>query len=85
MIPKRNIAHDFYQPDEPIVVSKCDRCEEEIYEGEICYEIPHRYRPICEDCINDVMVEEFENFDFSSQLEVVGGVMKTASDNEEGW
>lgn len=82
----KNVATDFYQPPDPIVVTRCDRCEEKIYEGETCYEIPNRYRPICEDCINDVMVEEFENFDFSSQLEVVGGVMKTASENdEEGW
>lgn len=84
MIPKRNIAHDFYQPDEPIVVSECDYCGAEIYDGEICYELPKIYHPVCKDCINEVLVNEFEDLDFSDRLEAAGGVKKIARDNEEG-
>ena len=81
-MPKRNIAHDFYQPDDPIVVSECDYCGAEIYEGETCYEIPGRYYPVCKSCINEIMVQEFENFDFSSRLETVGGTTKIAGQEE---
>lgn len=81
-MPKRNIAHDFYQPDDPIVVSKCDYCGAEIYEGETCYEIPRRYNPVCKDCINEVIVEEFEDFGFSDRLETVGGTTRIAGQEE---
>ena len=78
---KRNIAHDFYQPDEPIVVSECDYCGAEIYDGEICYELPKIYHPVCKDCINEVLVNEFENLDFSERLDMMCGRIYTATDD----
>lgn len=47
--------HPNEQSSEEGVVCKCDMCECNLYEGEICYEINGEM--ICENCIGDYIKE----------------------------
>ena len=80
------VTRRYYQPPDPVAASHCDECGREIYERESYYEIPqfglHPDKKICEDCIDDVIVNEFENMDFGSRLETIGGQTKVAQEEE---
>lgn len=80
------VTRDYYQPPEPVVAAHCDECGGEIYDRSTYYEIPQfglrPDRKICEDCIDDVIVNEFENMDFGSRLEAIGGQTRIAQQEE---
>ena len=78
------VTRDYYQPPDSVAVMRCDECGGMIYEGDKYYEITRFQgvqfaadKTVCKDCIDDVMVNEFENMSFSDRLETIGGEVRT--------
>lgn len=75
-----DVTRSYYQPPDPVVSAHCDECGGEIYERSTYYELDDR--KICEDCIDEAIINSFENLGFEERLELVGGRTRVAQEEE---
>lgn len=74
------VTRRYYRPPDPVVSAHCDECGGEIYERSTYYELDGR--KICEDCIDEAIINSFEDFGFEERLELVGGMTRVAQEEE---
>lgn len=80
IIKDAEVTRDYYQPPDPVVILHCDECGREIYERSTYYELDGKN--ICDDCIDESIINSFENLGFEERLELVEGETKVAKEEE---
>ncbi len=82
-MPRTNaeVTRDYYQPPDPVVVLHCDAYGCEIYDRDIYYRL--NGKNYCENCIEEVLQDEFDSLSLLDKLDLLDGSAETAEERKE--